>query len=492
MKSIPLFMSAMGAGIIMAFAGLGVHSYWIDELFTLGSISGDLHNLYQTYLFNDIHPFLYNTLLYLWVQVFGVNEAGTRAFSLFCSLLTALYVWQRGRQLLNPGMLALYLLLFLTSYGFIHFALQARSYALLIMLSTMQSFEFIYNLRGEKNKGRFYLLCILVCWTHFIGLFFTAALFAARLLRVEGRVRQLVEYTLVMLVSSSHFIIIMLMSGFEGKNDWVPLIAPLDQIYNTIHLVFPITHFPKYVVGDTVNSLLITLAFIGICAFPLLQRGTESPLAERKTYIYGLLVPLGLFIVITAIISLRKPVQLDRTMYICSPLVLFIAVVFLERLKGAGKILAVVIVIPSLLSAYKNIYYQNDDYMSGNEAYDQSTLYAIATCNDGNTVGSLNGSPTHPEWRYLDFYLHKYNGMMINPRCQALWQRFDPRTSRPDLVQFNHPTAARLALAKPLLDAGYRQVDQPGPHRDYNIGALASPAYVQRTGVKTRELSVIR
>lgn len=66
----------------MAFAGLGVSSYWIDELFTLYVVDhqGGYAEVLRRAL-TDTHPPAFYFLFYSWTQAFGTSEVGTHLFS---------------------------------------------------------------------------------------------------------------------------------------------------------------------------------------------------------------------------------------------------------------------------------------------------------------------------------------------------------------------------------------------------------------------------
>lgn len=486
MKKSVIYLPLMALGVFMALAGMGANSFWVDEIFTMESVTSGLRNLYVTYLFNDVHPFLYNTLLFFWVKAFGISETAARSLSFVFSAGTALYVYWRGRQLFSTGVVTLYLLLFLTSFGFIHFAQEARSYSLLVLLSTIQTFEFIAFLRGNQNKAAFYLASVLVSWTHIIGLFLTAAFLLTLFISRPKRLRMFIEFTLLMLVCVSHFIVIFMVSGFGGKNSWVQAVSPVHQIYNAIHIAFPVANLPKMVVGGGVGSLLVALVFVLVCAWPFIRRPRQPEFATPGAYLLALIVPLVAFIALSWLISLYKPIQLDRTMYVCAPLVILIVALFLQEMKTAGAVMAVLVAVVSLAASYKDAYSDNLNYLSGKESYDESTLYMVAACNAGYSVGYL--SIEYPHWKYNDFYRQKYAPYMMNARCKGLSTLLNPEKEQPDLVQFNHPSRVAVDMAKPLLAAGYKFIDLPDNERKYNLNILVSPRYVRETGVKTRDV----
>src|SRR5205807_1077578 len=109
---------------------LGRKCFWIDELFTLESITQGNVSAYLSQPWNtiisppprlthpdklipwwrllradpqDIHPPLYYVLLRGWASVFGFGESALRSFSLVASLIGIALLWAVVRRLSGPA-----------------------------------------------------------------------------------------------------------------------------------------------------------------------------------------------------------------------------------------------------------------------------------------------------------------------------------------------------------------------------------------------------
>ena len=80
------FGIACAIGLVGAFVGFDVSSFWLDELFEAWSVeSGIGVPEFITRLVTDLHPPVYHVLIFLYSQVVGTSEAGLRSFSALCA-----------------------------------------------------------------------------------------------------------------------------------------------------------------------------------------------------------------------------------------------------------------------------------------------------------------------------------------------------------------------------------------------------------------------
>jgi hypothetical protein len=130
------FLAIAAVCAIGGFIGLGVPSYWIDELFTLFVV--DHHQGLGEVLaraLTDTHPPGYYFILYEWIQVFGSSETAARSLSALFSVATLVVLFFALRGALSlPGrsfavaLAAVSRVLFLAAEN-------ARSYALCTLIS---------------------------------------------------------------------------------------------------------------------------------------------------------------------------------------------------------------------------------------------------------------------------------------------------------------------------------------------------------------------
>lgn len=163
------------------------NSYWLDEILSIwiyGANNPSMFQAIERLAENSIHPPLYQSLLYFWMVVFGHSELATRTLSnLFVSLATiALYallgqIWSRPLAALGSA-------LFSFSYPVMYYGVEARSYALTILLSVLSSYFFLKAFLGFRRHQSNSHLTILfwgsatnaaLLLTHYYNLFWVAA-----------------------------------------------------------------------------------------------------------------------------------------------------------------------------------------------------------------------------------------------------------------------------------------------------------------------------
>ena len=195
------------------------YGFWHDEIYTLSFLRGfdiylfagsdlqenSLHSVqwYQQYLQQDTywqhfwrnivhegHPPLYYLLLKLWTYLAGCNEAGLRGFSIAASALSLVVAFKTGAlysrrfALLFAGLLA-------CCPMFLYYALEARMYALYVLLALLCFYLFLKLLRQGMPSSTpllsgFIVAGIALLYTHYYGIFFygiLALVLGARFLR---------------------------------------------------------------------------------------------------------------------------------------------------------------------------------------------------------------------------------------------------------------------------------------------------------------------
>lgn len=126
------------------FYNLSINSLWSDELWgvvasSLGSWSAMIHNL----VFDDSHPPGYQSMLYVWMQLFGDGDASVRVPSALAGIAAVACTYRLGARHFSiiTGLLAA--LLVAGSFQAIYYSQEARAYAFLILLAPMCADSFL-------------------------------------------------------------------------------------------------------------------------------------------------------------------------------------------------------------------------------------------------------------------------------------------------------------------------------------------------------------
>jgi Dolichyl-phosphate-mannose-protein mannosyltransferase len=177
------------AGVVLVGAGLrvyalGFQSFWTDEIFSLITTDPTLtfHEFWDRVV-ADTHPPIYYLLLRLSSTMFGQSEIAARIPSAFFGVLTlcgaAILPWS---PLSRSARLA-FLLFLAISPGEVWYAREARSYGLLLLLSTgitLACVSFVRCRQDEDRKAQIAMAAltafsVLASFTHYFGFLLAAA-----------------------------------------------------------------------------------------------------------------------------------------------------------------------------------------------------------------------------------------------------------------------------------------------------------------------------
>jgi 4-amino-4-deoxy-L-arabinose transferase-like glycosyltransferase len=163
----------VAAGAFLRFATLGVQSFWLDEAFTYRIVAQGFGHVLSTVPKTESTPPLYYVLVWLWSRVFGVHEDGLRSFSAVCGTLTIPVVWALGRQIASERIGFVAASLTAVDPLLLWYSQEARSYALLVLLSATTLVALLWAL---ARPSRFRLAgwgisAALALCTHYFALF---------------------------------------------------------------------------------------------------------------------------------------------------------------------------------------------------------------------------------------------------------------------------------------------------------------------------------
>jgi mannosyltransferase len=170
--------------VVLLAAGLRVYaldhqSLWADEIFSLTTTDPALpFRQFWDRVIADTHPPVYYLLLRLSSTAFGQSEIAARAPSAFFGVLTICAAALLPGSSLSRSSRVAFPLLLAVSPGAVWYAREARSYALLLLLSTIIAVAYIRFLRcspQEDRKARRAILmlavaAVLASFTHYFRL----------------------------------------------------------------------------------------------------------------------------------------------------------------------------------------------------------------------------------------------------------------------------------------------------------------------------------
>ncbi len=161
-----------GLALLTGLYDLGAESFWLDEASSVWIATRPWAELWPV-MAGDPHPPLYYLILKLWIEVFGASEVAVRLPSVIASVLAVIGLtrWlsraaDERLVLLAGGLLAL-------SGLHVHYAQEARPYALLACLAVWATDRlWVWHTQGGRGAGVLYaLVATALAYTHVGGLF---------------------------------------------------------------------------------------------------------------------------------------------------------------------------------------------------------------------------------------------------------------------------------------------------------------------------------
>src|SRR4051794_2856508 len=123
------------AGALLRFVTLDVQSYWLDEVATVNILHHSFGDMLSAVSAGESTPQLYYVVAWAWTKLFGTGEFGLRSLSAVFGTLTIPLAFVLGRDLVgrSTGVAAAALCAF--NPLLIWYSQEARSYALLVLLT---------------------------------------------------------------------------------------------------------------------------------------------------------------------------------------------------------------------------------------------------------------------------------------------------------------------------------------------------------------------
>jgi hypothetical protein len=145
--------------------------YWSDEIFSV--IVSRSWSVMSEYFRNyEINMSLYYISLHIWMRIFGEGEVATHSLSLLYALITLPVFYTLARAWMNKSTAFLSVLLLAVNPLFVYYSLEARSYSMLILASTISTLIFVRFKRkpGFKIAILYGLSLVIATYTHYFGI----------------------------------------------------------------------------------------------------------------------------------------------------------------------------------------------------------------------------------------------------------------------------------------------------------------------------------
>lgn len=290
------------------------YSFWLDELYSVTASISTFREMLVLIL-SDVHPPLYNLILWAWIHLLGDAEPTARLFSLLTALICFVYLTHWSKRFDQMTRLTI-LLLFSSNSLFATYAQEVRSYSLLMLLTTMLATRFI-DYKGTNSEFSILLmLSLLTALTHYFG-FILAGLILAWLLFSEFKRPARLTAVVVTGILSFIWPVIQLLYGGLGEKTggsfWINVDTPFDTLKIAVSGIFTPWELIKR------NSILQHTFFAGIILTIILAwtTGVLSKIYQRliqhnqAAFIRSSLLLLAFLVTISAI-DMHTPISTTR------------------------------------------------------------------------------------------------------------------------------------------------------------------------------------
>ena len=285
---------------------LGNNSLGGDEPFSVYHAQMDpggiIHQLTQ-----GNNPPLYELVLHFWIKWFGISEFAVRFPSLIFSSLTVFFIYKIGQHFFNLRVAIYSGIIYSFSTYHILFAHEARSYALMGLLTAISMFLYLKIIVEKTNskgiKALFLLVNALLIYTHFFGFFvlfiqFFFILLQPKLLREFYKFLLLFVGVLLLLYSPNILIIVDRFFSVTKGGTWVTAPTGISDLYEM---------FRRWGNAPVGAVFMIVFLLTGLVTLIIKRKSNPNRLATRLVYVWFFVPLLFMFG-----ISFVFPVFLDR------------------------------------------------------------------------------------------------------------------------------------------------------------------------------------
>jgi mannosyltransferase len=295
-------LTAVGGAL--RFGALDGQSFWLDELVTVSLLDRDFAAMLREIRESEATPYLYYVVAWPWSRVAGLGEIGLRSLSAAAGTATIPVAYGAGAALATRrvGVLAAALVAvhpFLTWY-----ALEARSYALLILLGAC---SVLFLGRALRDPSRWDLLgwgltASLALATHYFAVFLVAAEAAWLLARYRPRRDALAATLVPALVLLAH---VPLLLAQRGNGEAVASTSLTSRIGGGLKALVVGYSFPLEVAGTLLAGALVLVGLV-LAATRTSEHARAGALVAGSIAAAAVAVPVALAVVGADYLSARN------------------------------------------------------------------------------------------------------------------------------------------------------------------------------------------
>jgi mannosyltransferase len=382
-------LTAVGAALRFHFLDRKI--FWFDECFSSEVARLDWHSFARLLWAREANMSLYYLLLRGW-QHFGQSEFFIRSLSAVAAVATLPAIYWLGSQLFDQRVGVLATALLSVNAYHVRYAQEARSYSLFVLLATLSSGFLVAYLRepSQRKKVAYVLASVLAVYAHFYALLLIAAHWLAlRLLPGDSARRdaQRVDFRQAVLRDTRRGwlwigILILPVLVFVAKTG----AGPIRWIQRPG--VASVAGYYEHMTGHGGPLLVLLYVVAGIVAIGPCFKGLVVRSTARNWVIWRLqflLIWLLFPVICTLLLSIGRPVFLERYLMFCLPAFTILAAAGLARLQKSWRI-GLALSAMLLLSLQGTASYYQHDFDLDREAADAATYYVLNHAQPGDAI----------------------------------------------------------------------------------------------------------
>ncbi len=368
-------------------------SIWFDEAFSAYLVRFNFIDIAR-YTSTDVHPPVYYWILKLWTELFGTSEVAFRSLSTLFGVTAIIFGFLLVRRLFGRRAAWVSLLLLSISPMLIRYGQEARMYTLAATISLAATYVLTFAVKTKARKPWiiYGLLVSLGMWVHY----FTALVWLShwvwhaivvRQTGAKGRKFRLAFFTrnwvMAHVVAVGLFLpwlpfMIRQLTVVQTDGFWIGPVSANSFTNYLTNVLFYLEHDQAALgYGTVFVAVITTLVYFAIKLY--------KSFGKEKRQSYLLIMSVAFTPVILLFVASTPPLQSSFVERYLIPsaaaFALFAGVTLalgVQKLKAAGRVLAIMLVVVSMLLGIMNVYhYGNYNKNSGTKVMTREVVRAI-------------------------------------------------------------------------------------------------------------------
>lgn len=256
-----------GLAALLRFYHLGHQGFWFDEANTTVLVHFSPGKMLGRVPHTESTPPLYYCIAWVWARIFGYGETALRSLSAVAGVLTVPVAYGGARKLVSVRAGLIAAALTACSPLLVWYSQEARSYALLVLLSAASLLAFAYVLERptSRSAAAWVIASALALATHYYALLVVVPE-ALWLLAVQRRVRAVQVGFGLVAVCGLALIPLAISQHGTGRGNWIshaPLGRRTAQIFPQFAAGFPSVAY------SVLEPVALALAIFGLVLLAL-------------------------------------------------------------------------------------------------------------------------------------------------------------------------------------------------------------------------------